>query len=51
MKIVLSSNVKRGESILLRTGWHKVKEVYADSIILYSGKRINFGDKIFGWKK
>lgn len=50
MAYKLSENIKEGEKIKTKWGWRRVKEV-TDEGAQTEEEFINFGEKIYGWKK
>ncbi len=50
MNCKLGKNVQVGQKILKKGGWKKIKKKSEEGIVLENGKKLKFGDEIFGWK-
>lgn len=50
MKYKLGTNVKKGEKILLKTGWKKIIEIDQEGVTIEGGNRMDYGWEIYGWK-
>jgi len=50
MQYTLGTNVQVGNKILTQDGWEKITEKLEDGIVTKKGKKILFGETIYGWK-